>query len=305
MAPRLFRLDLLIAAPSDPGGLPGWGDHHFARALMRAFARRGVACRLLFRDTCRQWAAPAPDRLLLVLRGKFRPEQEWLQAMAYRQKLLWLISWPDDLLAEELPVYDRIYVASRADLPRVAGMGCVPCQHLLQASEFSLEGPPRPARGGLLFVGNCRDRPRPLVAAFHAAGLRLALFGQGWAEHGIPARGGQIANAALPLLYRRSLAVLNDHQPAMRQHGYLSNRVYDVLACGVPVITDGVADCPEELRPALVEHGEGADPLESLEQVVRLRSDRHLLRQVALRVHHEHSFDARVRTLLSDLGAPG
>ena len=95
---------------------------------------------------------------------------------------------------------------------------------------------------------------RPIVAGFSKAGLPMELIGAGWEQLGLQAEATSIANQQLPARYRRALAVLNDHHQAMADYGYLNNRVFDVLACGVPVITDAAPGCPPELEPAVIRH---------------------------------------------------
>ncbi|MEB3266022.1 MAG: glycosyltransferase [Cyanobacteriota bacterium] len=295
----MVSLDLLIAAPSDPATLNSWGDVHFARALQRGFQRLGVTTRLLFRDTYQTALPPAEDAVLLVLRGKMKPDLHWLVQSGYRHRLVWLISWPDDPSPSELACYDLGFSASHQDLERLRGLSRYAWHALPQATEFLLQGPPRPVRTGLLFVGNCRGGPRPMVELFDRAGLNLCLFGAGWTGAGYLSRGDQIANGALPGLYRRSLAVLNDHHPAMARLGYLSNRVFDVLACGVPVISDSIAGCPGELQDLVVIHTPDQDPLDTLAKVTHLRSDVDRLRDRALDVHRHHSFRCRAEEILN------
>jgi hypothetical protein len=132
-------------------------------------------------------------------------------------------------------------------------------------------GRPEPTNGGLLFVGNTRGVSRPIVAGFSKAGLPLELIGAGWEQLGLQAEATSIANQQLPARYRRALAVLNDHHQAMADYGYLNNRVFDVLACAVPVITDVAPGCPPELEPAVIRHAPGSDARASLEQARALR----------------------------------
>ena len=41
-------------------------------------------------------------------------------------------------------------------------------------------------------------------------------------------------------LYRNSKIVLCDHFDMMREGGYVSNRIFDALACGAAVISDKI-----------------------------------------------------------------
>lgn len=295
-------LDLLIAAPSDPDGLAGWGDVAFAQSLQRALRGQGVATRLLFRDTYESANRPPDGTGLLVLRGKFRPRPEWLSQAGYGARLLWQISWPLDISGEELVAYDHLFVASSQDRQRLEYLSGKPTHVLPQATDFRLAGPPRPPSRGLLFVGNTRGVERPLVLAFGRAGLPLSLIGSGWEVYGLRAERQSISNHALPALYGESLAVLNDHHGAMRDFGYLNNRVFDVLACGVPVITDMAPGCPEALLPGIVVHGPGDDPQATLQEVMVRRSQPGLLQRISAVVAREHSFEARAAALLATCG---
>jgi hypothetical protein len=296
------HLDLLIAAPSDPAAQANWGDVHFARGLQLGLRGLGVSSRLLYRDTHPNSPPPPPDSGLLVLRGKYAPSPAWLTRQPHRPKALWLISWPLDPTPGELAAYDHLFVASAQDRPRIARLSGRPTTTLLQATGFQHYGKPEPARGGLLFVGNTRGMSRPIVQTFTAAGMPLELIGAGWQELGLHPEADSIANQHLPQRYRRALAVLNDHHRAMADYGYLNNRVFDVLACGVPVITDVAPGCPPELEPAVVCHPAGGSAQGCLDQVRALRANPLLLAAVARQVRNCHSFAARAGLLLRELG---
>jgi hypothetical protein len=295
------HVDLLIAAPADPAAHAGWGDVHFARGLQLGLQRLGLASRLLFRDSLLGSPPPPPGSGLVVLRGKFAPPPSWLERQPYACRALWLISWPLDPSASELGVYDHLFVASSQDQPRIARLSGRPTTTLLQATHFSHYGLPDAATGGLLFVGNTRGTIRPIVQAFSRAGQPLELIGAGWDQLGLQAAAPSIANRDLPQRYRRALAVLNDHHQAMADYGYLNNRIFDVLACAVPVITDVAPGCPAGLETAVICHGVDSDPSTSLEQALALRNQASLLSEVARQVREHHSFERRARQLVEQL----
>lgn len=295
------HLDLLIAAPADPAAQASWGDVHFARGLQLGLQCLGVGSRLLYRDTYQSSTPPPPDSALLVLRGKYAPAASWLARQPYACKALWLISWPLNPTPAELAAYDRLFVASAQDTQRIARLSGRPTSTLLQATGFWHVGRPQPASGGLLFVGNTRGVNRPIVRAFHGAGLPLELIGAGWEHLGMSVLAVSIANRQLPARYRRALAVLNDHHQAMADYGYLNNRLFDVLACAVPVITDVAPGCPAELQPAVVCHSPGSDAQVSLARAREIRAQPLLLSRIARCVRQQHSFEARARSLVMAL----
>lgn len=300
------KLDVLIAAPSDLLGRSGWGDFHFAQALQRALGEQKILSRLLFRDQLDGFGV-GPNHDLLVIRGKFRPNSEWLRSSVYRQRILWVISWPLDISSEELEDYDLILVASSQDRPRIAALSQRPTFTLQQATAFRCFSPAPKHDGSLLFIGNTRGLQRPIVQNFAEAKCPLALIGKGWQKWGLHPEEESIANGLLPLRYSQAIAVLNDHHGAMRDYGYMNNRIYDVLACAVPVITDQAPGCPSELLPGVILHQPGQDdPAQSLEKAKQLRRQPEILLEVARRVRQSHSFAARAKTLLPHLkGAKG
>jgi spore maturation protein CgeB len=108
------------------------------------------------------------------------------------------------------------------------------------------------------------------------------------------------SNADLGRLYADAGVVLNDHWEDMRRLGFVSNRLFDAVACGARVLSDHVAgtdglfdgsvrfcDTPEAAAGLLREPFETNWP--NREQ--RLEN--------AARIRAEHSFDQRAKVLLT------
>ena len=51
-----------------------------------------------------------------------------------------------------------------------------------------------------------------------------------------------VENYELPNIYRSAKVTLNDHWDDMLQKQFINNRIFDALACGLPVISD---ECDE------------------------------------------------------------
>lgn len=112
--------------------------------------------------------------------------------------------------------------------------------------------------------------------------------------------GAHIENSELATHYGRASLLLNDHVDDMRREGFVSNRVYDGLACATPVLTEEMPGIPEDLRGHLVLYGRfeqaGAKVGETL---ARSAQDRDADLSVSEHVREKHSFDNRAATIAS------
>ena len=107
--------------------------------------------------------------------------------------------------------------------------------------------------------------------AAHSSDLRPVLVGEGW-QHIAPAEleARWVDHGALAELYASTDVLLVDHWQDMREHGFISNRVFDALAAGCAVVCDRVAGLDEQF-PGEVETfatpGELRDAVERFRQL--------------------------------------
>jgi spore maturation protein CgeB len=93
--------------------------------------------------------------------------------------------------------------------------------------------------------------------------------------------------------------VLNDHWPDMRSADMLSNRVFDALACGAPVVSDEIAGLPEGFSEFLDVFGPGRPIAQAIANVIDENKGRRAARRAfAETVRREHSFDRRAEAIL-------
>ena len=94
----------------------------------------------------------------------------------------------------------------------------------------------------ILFVGNSRKIYRPIVRWAIESGFRPSIYGTRWTELVPPdlIKGEHIDNKALARVYASAKVVLNDHWESMREHGFISNRIFDVLASGARLVSDAM-----------------------------------------------------------------
>jgi hypothetical protein len=273
-----------------------WGDYFLAAALRDCLVRRGHQVLLQVAED--QGSAPGSClEVLLHLRGR-RPSQ----TSPGQLNLVWQISHPAETPIEELEDYDAVLVASRSHARRLAEALAVPVHPFLQFTDpdrFSPRFDPDHAHE-LLFVGNWRYVFRRIVWDALSTGRELALIGQGWAylapEHLLAEH---VPNAELARFYASCSILLCDHWDDMREHGFISNRVFDALACGAFILSDHFQALVEEFPRGLETYN---DPGELREKVSRYLNDPDARREHARRgqelVLRSHTSERRVDELL-------
>lgn len=248
-----MRWVIKCPAPSD-SRRKKWGDFHFARALDKYLTRAGVTVEIHYDP---DWARPDADRradVVLVLRG--RHDHPLSQRVRGPRYVMWNISHPASVSSDEYSSYDAVFIASHSHAEHMDSRVGAPCVPLLQATdpeEFFAEPHHDRGREQFVFVGNTRGELRPVVAWAVDYGIPLNIWGRGWDglfedEH-VAVLGSYLPNEQLGHQYRTARATFNDHWPDMRAHGFVNNRIFDALACGLPVVSDDV--------PALADLGLG------------------------------------------------
>lgn len=291
------RISIKIGAPNE-AVREEWGDWHFAVALRRAFTRQGHACRI---DCLDRWDTPEGlgDHAVIVLRGLSRYTPK-----SHQINLMWNISHPDKIEDSEYESYDHVFVASASHASILSARLNRPVSPLLQCTDperFHPDVPPGDTSHEVLFVGNSRKVRRQIVADAIDAGLPLTVFGSRW-QGLIPDEyiaGEHVSNDTLASLYRDAGVVLNDHWDTMRDAGFLSNRLFDAVACGARVISDRVESLDEVFENFVATY----DSPESLRDAVLALSTESSARQeerrsFARRIAALHSFDARAAEIL-------
>lgn len=293
----------IIKCPA-PGGFSqrNWGDLHFARSFARQLVEKGHEVDTQNRT---DWHEGDDDAdVILVLRGKF----DYVPRNKDAINVMWVLSHPTDVCPEEIGRFDLCCVASishaRQLRERFGPERIVP---LLQCTDTrdSPETLLRPAseRRDVIFVGNSRNVERWLVLRHVREGYPLKIWGTGWepwTEAQQRVVGKHVENEKLGLLYGSAKATLNDHWPDMVEYGYINNRIFDALACGLPIISDYLPELDEMFGGAILYYRESESLAPTFAELARnyLRYfDR--VQAVSDHVAREHSFSARADELLS------
>ena len=237
------KLSFAIKSPAfDNEQTLSWGDYHFALSLKKALNKLGYPARV---DLHNYWYDNGymTDDVVIVLRGTKRYHTRRSQI-----NILWNISHPEQVSDEEYRDYDCVFNASTGYSGHLKEKyPDIHVEDLLQCTDAELfhpepTGPENSSVPELLFVGNSRNVLRTSVANCIRKGLPVAIYGTGW-ENLVPEaliHGEYIPNEELRKYYSGCKILLNDHWPAMAENGYISNRIFDALACGAIVLSDKV-----------------------------------------------------------------
>lgn len=288
-------LRVFIKSPASRHSVSEWGDQSFAEGLAAALSRRGWVVSV----DCREdwYRTDRPTDLVIVIRGPVRYERRPGPAA-----ILWNISHPDQVSFDEMETYDLVYVASQSYAALLRGIVAVPVRPLLQATDTDRFAFSTPRRDGkVLFVGNSRGQDRQTIRRAIEEGLAPQIYGFGWDELAPPdlVQGARLDNRLLAGRYAAAKAVLNDHWAAMRDFGYVNNRLLDVLAAGGVPISDRFAAVTDMLGKAFL----SISDQRGLKKVVAEAAKRPVgtRRRFSEMVRRRHSFDERARSMSADL----
>ena len=113
-----------------------------------------------------------------------------------------------------------------------------------------------------------------------------------------------VPNEAVGDLYRRAGVVLNDHWPDMQRAGILSNRVFDVLACGTPIVSDEIGDLPAGFSDYVETFGPDRPIAAAIDRALAKSPERRAERLAFSAIlRRDHSFGRRAEVILARLRA--
>lgn len=269
-----------------------WGDFHFANGLANALRRLGYVVRV---DCREDWycGMAASDDVVIVLRGRidYRPK-------LHQKNILWMISHPELICIDEMMGYDQVYVASEYHTGLLDQLVPGKVEFMAQCTDtdrFFFDADTWEARTDrAVYVANSRGEFRRPAKWALENDLELDIYGAGWAPfiESDRLKGGVIPNAVLSELYGASRLVVCDHWDYMRDMGYISNRVFDVLGSGGHLVVDSVRGLedivPERYYDVFRTEQEFADILRAPDG-----TDPEMRREAVDWVARNHSFEAR------------
>jgi glycosyltransferase involved in cell wall biosynthesis len=288
------EISIKIAAPNREV-MENWGDYHFARSLSHAFGRLGYRANVVPQENW--YDQTKPGGIDLVLRGKANFVRQ-----SGRTSLFWAISKP--LRTMNLNNADHVFYASKILYDAaVAEHGEENASLLPQAFDRNICKPRKNSSGnGMVFVGRNRATYNRSSVAYAANMAEpFALYGPGWSEtkYAGYVKGESVDNKSIGKIYAEADIVLNDHTPVMKSQGFLSNRIFDTLACGAIPVTDGVGWLPECIADYVYTY-EDFDGFEVA--VIKAKNETKAKREKRLKfakdIRNTHSMDARAQQIL-------
>ena len=273
-----------------------WGDFHMATALKEALETHHYRVILQMLPEWNNKEGKECD-IALVLRGLSR-----YTLQSHQLNIMWNISHPDKITLKEYEEYDRVYIASAYWAKEISRQISTPVETMLQCTDPTLFHPPnhnekKTYQQDLLFVGNSRNVYRKIIQDVLPTQHDLAIYGKDWnmlvPEHYI--KGDYIPNNKLYRHYGSACILLNDHWGDMRTKGFISNRIFDGLACGAFILSDNI-ESMGELEPFVQKY----NSQEELAQLIDYYLSQPNLRQQAAQqgmkfVIDNHTFTHRAK----------
>lgn len=294
-------MKIAIKNPAPRGANLGrWGDFHFGKALEAALVRQGAE---VVQHFWPEWDLHDDVDAVIWLRGKRRcsPRPGVVNA-------IWILSHPSTLTKSELDGFDIVYAASSRLATELHESGVRGVELMRQCTDGRRFRPTLDLadddRKGLLFVASSRGVRRPILDWALASGLKPNLVGQGWQQVGLGdmAQLDHVRNSDLPAMYSAARYGMNDHWGDMAHYQMVNNRIFDCLACGLPVISDGFPELAEVV-------GDGVwmvdGPRSFKDAYWSMRLDyagaRAACNATWEKIGEQYTFDARARTIMGHL----
>ncbi|WP_455645354.1 glycosyltransferase family protein [Methanosphaera sp.] len=215
-----------------------WGDFYVAEGLEKEFLKKGYEVKIQVLSEWNDNSDSIVD-MIFVLRGlsKYEPQTQ-------HYNIMWNISHPDIVDNDEYNQYNHVFIASDKWSKHIRKQVDVPVSCLLQCTDPDRFYPEYDEKyeHQLLFVGNSREIYRKILKDLLPTDYDLAVYGADW-ENIIDTsyiKGEHIHNKELHKAYSSCDILLNDHWDDMREKGFISNRIFDAIACGACIISDDI-----------------------------------------------------------------
>ena len=293
-----YRWAIKISAPADERRF-AWGDLYYAEALAAALERQGQRVAIDYHDHHDRVTSYLDD-IIFDLRGldTTKPHEGKLNIM-------WVISHPEKVTPAMVNSFDLVFAAGTRWAEYMTQRSNKVVEFLPQCTDPAVFHPMKKNpefSNKILFVGNSRNIKRPIVADAIAADLDVAVYGNGWDDliDAKYVKGTFIPNNQLASAYSSASVVLNDHWADMQHWGFISNRIFDVLASGGKVVSDSIEGIDETLgQLATLKTYTSPQELKVMCKTLSSVHSRSEIKKVVNYIHKNHSFDSRAKVIIT------
>ncbi|KMT64633.1 glycosyltransferase [Catenovulum maritimum] len=243
LKPKVYKSDkkIILIKTCNPANKNrfSWGDYHLAEALANSIELDpNYKCIMVPIDFWHSQFLNNRAFKIIFIRGVYSESDN---NPYFDKTYMYLISHPEKVSGDELARYKGVIVASLKLYDELKSIN----KYLHYIPQFTDEERFKPQidksfEHDVLFVGNTRGIYRESVKYCIENDINIDVYGAGWDKF-IPQKyikGHHISNAELPKHYANAKITLNDHWQTMRDQGFISNRVFDVTACGGFLLTD-------------------------------------------------------------------
>jgi hypothetical protein len=287
-----IRISARSDRETDPQLKLMWGDHWVKQELVKGFFEAGSTV-----------TDQEPDVILHLFGGP--PKKRF---SSQTQNLVWLYSHPDLVTKENLRGYDHIFCASEDFIPKLRAMGYSLITYLPACTSKTPVNVM--LKYNVIFLGNARTSRsdgRAVVDAVKKTGADFKVWGNLW-DTLLPASnvGGRYwPYENIQDLYASARITINDHHPDMAREGFVSNKVFDILASGGFVISDKNPGL-DRIFDGCVPQFESTEELKEL--LARFQNDsdeRTALMERGREVALSHTYSYRIQTFLQEMDSFG
>lgn len=296
------------------------GDFFTAMELAESLKKLGWNIRYLDRKGSTDWydVGEDVDVIISLLEAyditKVRNVSPRLISVAWARN--WFDRWCDKPYIRS---YNCVFASSKtacAYMERSLGRRVELFPIATNSSRFTdipqLEGACERFSSDYVFTGSYWNDPREIMDILNpaAGGWRFRVFGANWeqTEKFRDYTGGFVSYADMPQIYKHTRIVIDDANRATKPYGAVNSRVFDAIAAGKLVLTNGVIGA-EETFEGMLPHFENSEELEALLNLYMTDEKAYSDKVAQLRdfVLEKHTYDARavkLREILSRLEKP-
>lgn len=295
----------LVVTEATPGTAAG--DYYTAKELGEALvAGGGVEIGFVAQRGPAPYQVAGYDVLIVMIDGYDLSKLEGAEPGLL--KVAWLRNWFDRWTTRPwFDRYDVLWVSSQKAAAHLSAQGRVP-EVVRIGTALSRFGAGRadPAfAADYAFTGSHWGAPREIEQLLDPAlvGGRFALYGEGWKDHPLaPYHRGFVAYDRLPDVYASTKITIDDANHVTKPWASVNSRVFDALAAGSLVLSNGVEGAKEVFGEALPTFETKAELTTLLRRYLDDEPARRAkVAELQVILQREHGYQHRAQTVRANL----